>query len=137
MLDLEQPMIEEMARIPELIKVYGMADFDDLVKAGKPMPCAFVVYDGYRVLEASRQRRSARVETRWLVVLAIKSAARAAAGEAARLAAAPLLSKILRSGMDWQPPTGYTQLTLETPPPPIFEAGALLFPLAFATQHVV
>jgi len=137
MLDLEQPMIEEMARIPELIKVYGMADFDDLVKAGKPMPCAFVVYDGYQVLEANRQRRSARVETRWLVVLAIKSAARAAAGEAARLAAAPLLSKILRAGMDWQPPTGYTPLTLETPPPPIFEAGALLFPLAFATQHVV
>ena len=137
MLALEQPLIDELGKLPELVKVYGMADFDDLEKAGKPTPCAFVIYDGYRVIESNRQRRAARVETRWLVGLAVKSAASTIAGGQARLAAAPLLNKILRAGMDWQPPTGYTQLTLETPPPPIFEAGALLFPLAFATQHVV
>ena len=137
MLELEQPLIAEIAKIPELVKVYGMADFEDLTKAGKPTPCAFVIYDGYRVIEAHRQRRQARVETRWLVVLAVKSAARAADGGAARLAAAPLLAKILRAPLDWTPPAGYTPLTLEPPPPPIFEAGSLLFPLAFATQHVV
>lgn len=137
MLELEEPLIAELEKIPELLKVYGMADFDDLTKAGKPMPCAFVIYDGYRVIEANRQRRQARVETRWLVVLAVKSAARTAAGGAARLAAAPLTKKLLRAPLDWVPPAGYTPLTLETPPPPIFEAGALLFPLAFATQHVV
>ncbi|HRD86771.1 MAG TPA: hypothetical protein PK752_00730 [Accumulibacter sp.] len=137
MLALEQPLIDELGKLPELVKVYGMADFDDLEKAGKPTPCAFVIYDGYRVIESNRQRRAARVETRWLVVLAVKSAASTIAGGQARLAAAPLATTVLRTLLDWVPPPGYTPLSLETPPPPVFQAGALLFPLAFATQHVV
>lgn len=137
MLGLERPLIEELGKIPELLKVYGMADFDELEKAGKPMPCAFVIYDGYRVLESRRQRRAALVETRWLVVIAVKSAARTAAGGAARGQAAPLAAGVLKRLLGWTPPDGYTPLTLETPPPPIFSAGALLFPLAVATQHVV
>jgi len=137
MLGLEQPLIDELGKLPELVKVYGMAAFDDLEKAGKPTPCAFVIYDGYRVIESNRQRRAARVETRWLVVLAVKSAASTIAGGQARLAAAPLATTVLRTLLDWVPPPGYTPLSLETPPPPDFQAGALLFPLAFATQHVV
>jgi len=137
MLGLEDPLIEAVATIPELLKVYGMAEFDDLEKAGKPMPCAFVIYDGYRVLESNRHRRSARVETRWLVVIAVKSAARTAAGGQARGKAHPLTKAVLQLLLGWAPPDGYTPLTLETPPPPIFPAGALLFPLAVATQHVV
>lgn len=137
MLAIEQPLIDELGKLPELVKVYGMADFGDLDKAGKPTPCAFVIYDGYRVMESNRQRRAARVETRWLVVLSVKSAASTAAGGQARSAAAPLARLILRALLDWVPPAGYTPLSLETPPPPVFQAGALLFPLAFATQHVV
>lgn len=137
MLSLEPLLRARLTEIPELLGVYGMAEMAAIEKSGKPTPCAFVVFDGYAVVETSHQNRAARIETRWLVVLAVKSAARPAEGDAARAALSPIANAVIHKLMGWCPAVQYKPLALDAAPAPIFAAGSLLFPLAFTSIHVV
>lgn len=137
MLGIEPLLRDRLEEIPELLGVHGLPDLADAQQLGKPCPCAFVAFDGYRVLELSAQNRAARIETRWLVVLAVKSAARTADGAAARAAISPLANAVLSKLIGWCPAAQYKPLALDSAPAPIFEAGHLLFPLAFTSIHVV
>ena len=137
MLSLEPLLRDRIAEIAELLGVYGLPDLVDAEKIGKPCPCAFVAFDGYRVLETTHANRAARIETRWLVVLAVKSAVRTGDGAAARAALSPLANAVIGKLMGWCPAAQYKPLALDSAPAPIFEAGSLLFPLAFTSIHVV
>jgi hypothetical protein len=137
MLGIEPLLRARLAEIPELLGVYGLPDLAEAQQRGKPCPCAFVAFDGYRVLETTHQNRSARIETRWLVVLAVRSAAQTADGAPARAALSPLANAVISKLMGWSPAAPYKHLALDTAPSPIVEAGSLLFPLAFTSIHVV
>ncbi len=137
MLTLETPLVERLGEVPGLLGVYPMSDLEDIEKSGKPAPCVFVAYDGYQVVEAHRSRRAVRIETRWLVILAVKSAARTGSGAPARAAAAPLAEALLKSLLGWTPPAKFTPLLLATPPAPVFLSGTLFYPLAITTQQVI
>lgn len=137
MLGIEPLLRARLAEIPELLGVYGLPDTADAQQIGKPCPCAFVAFDGFQVLETAQNGRAARIQTRWLVVLAVKSAVRTADGEAARAALSPPVNAALAKLMGWRPSSIYTPLELETSPSPVPAAGSLLFPLAFTSIHVV
>lgn len=137
MLSLEPLLRDRIAEIPGLLGVYGLPDLIDAEKIGKPAPCAFVVYRGYQVRESSPQKRAAQVESQWLVLVAVKSAAKNADGAPARAAAQVLINAVLSKLLGWRPGAEYTPLELDSAPGPEFMAGALVFPLAFTSIHVV
>lgn len=136
MLGLEPLLRDRLAAIPDLLGVYGLPELN--ATAGfKMTPCAFVVFDGYRVLESSPHKRSARLETRWLVVLSVRHASQTLDGAPARSRLAPLVEAVLARLLGWRAGAEYTPLALADAPAPLFEAGALLFPLAFTAGQVV
>ncbi|HMW55131.1 hypothetical protein [Accumulibacter sp.] len=137
MLRLEEPLIDWLKGVPGLLGVYSTADLGDFEKAGKPAPCVAVVYDGYAVVEARRTSRAVRIETRWLVILVVRHAARAAGAPARSPAAEDLIEELLQRLLAWTPPDGFTPLELATPPAPVFQAGASFYPLAVTTQSVI
>lgn len=137
MLSLEAPLVERLREVPGLLGVHAMSDLEEIEKAGKPAPCVFVAYDGYSVVETQRHRRAARLESRWLVILAVKHAGRTGSGAPARSLAAPLVEALLKYLLGWTPPEKFTPLLLATPPAPVFLSGALFYPLAVTTQCVI
>jgi len=138
MLALESALVARLATVPGLLGVYGAAEFGDLIKAGKPAPCAYVLYGGYSVVQSSDDASAARVEDRWLVVLSIKHAGRAPGSEPVRDAAGPLIQAVLDALMGWQPEVAsYKAFRLDSAPRPEYSPAHLLFPLAFRIEHVV
>jgi hypothetical protein len=105
--------------------------------AGKRLPAAFVVADGYRVLETTGHGRVSRIASRWLVVVAVRNVAAVADGAAARQDSADLVAGCMSALMGWQPRAGLQRMQLVDPPAPVYESGLLLYPLAFEVAAVV
>ena len=137
MLSLEPLLNERLSQINGLVGVYGLPELALAEGAGKRSPCVYVVFDGYRVLESSSNKQSARVEVRYLVVVSVKQVAKAADGAPARSAAAPWVNAVLGQLLGWRPSRDFTPLALEAAPRIEFVAGTLLFPLTFSCMHVV
>ena len=81
--------------------------------------------------------KTARLASRWLVVVVVRNVQQAVQGEAARADAADLVRACLQAIMGWQPAPGYQTLQPVTPPAPIYQDGLLLYPLAFEIGEVV
>jgi hypothetical protein len=83
------------------------------------------------------QGKTARLASRWLVVVAVRNVQQVSQGEAARADAADLVRACLKSIMGWQPAPGYQSLQPVTPPAPVYDSGLLLYPLAFEIGEVI
>jgi hypothetical protein len=138
MLELE-PLIRQRLTdtVPALAGVHGAVSLGVEDVSGKKLPAAFVVSDGHKVLEVTAQGKTARLASRWLVVVAVRNVQQAAQGEAARADAADLVRSCLKSLMGWQPAPGYQSLQPVTPPAPVYDSGLLLYPLAFEIGEVI
>ena len=137
MLSLEPLLNERLRQIDGLLGVYGLPELAQAESSGKRSPCVYLVFDGYRVLESSSNKQSARVDVRYLVVVSVKQVAKAADGEPARSASAPWVNAVLGHLLGWRPSRDFTPLALEAAPRIEYVAGHLLFPLAFSSVHVV
>lgn len=137
MLTLEPLLAARLLEIDGLKGVYGLPELAGSNGAGKPGPCVYLIFDGYKVLENSANGQSSRLESRWLVVLSIKHAGQAADGAPARSAAAPWVSALLGQLLGWRPSPEHSPLFLAGAPRADFRAGSLLLPLAFTCAHVV
>lgn len=138
LMGLEPALIARLETIPGLLGVYGAGEFAQLAKAGKPAPCAYVLYGGYSVLGSNDDGTMARVEDAWLVVLAVKHAGRDAGAAPTRSLADTLAQAVLGKLLGWQPDAGsYKALRLASAPRPEPTPAHLLFPLAFKVEHVV
>ncbi|MBS3936499.1 MAG: hypothetical protein KGZ43_10025 [Sulfuritalea sp.] len=135
MLSLEPLLRARLAEIAGLKGVHGLADLG--AEKVRPAPCAYVVYDGARVLATSVDRVEARLAVRWLVVLAVKEVSGAADGQAARTAAQPLVAAILGLLMGWRPDPAHMELKLVECPRPDFQGGLLWLPLVFETEQIL
>jgi hypothetical protein len=138
MLELE-PLIRQRLSdaVPALAGVHSAVSLGVEGVGGKKLPAAFVVSDGHKVLEVTAQGKTARLASRWLVVVAVRNVQQAAQGEAARADAADLVKACLQALMGWQPAPGYQSLQPVTPPLPEYDAGLLLYPLAFEVGEVI
>jgi len=138
MLDLE-PLIRQrlIDTVPALAGAHGAVSLgiDDV--GGKRLPAAFVVSDGHKVLEVTAHGKTARIASRWLVVVAVRNVQQVAQGEAARADAADLVQACLQALMGWQPRAGVQTLQPVTPPAPVYQGGVLLYPLAFEVGEVI
>jgi hypothetical protein len=138
MLELE-PLIRQRLTdtVPALAGVHGAVSLGVEDVSGKKLPAAFVVSDGHKVLEVTAQGKTARLSSRWLVVVVVRNVQHATTGEAARADAADLVRACLKSLMGWQPAPGYQSLQPVTPPAPVYDGGLLLYPLAFEVGEVI
>jgi hypothetical protein len=138
MLDLE-PLIRQrlIDTVPALAGVHGAVSLGVEDVGGKKLPAAFVVSDGHKVLEVTGFGKTARIASRWLVVVVVRNVQHAAQGDAARAEAADLVLACLQSLMGWQPRVGVQTMQPVTPPAPVYEDGMLLYPLAFEVGEVI
>lgn len=130
MLAAEHHIRERLRGLPGLAGVHGMSDYAAAGVAGKRLPAAFVLADGYRVDDA-KSPGGVRIAVQYLVVLAVRNVADVTAGSAAREAASDIASAIMARLYRYQPPGGYQPLLPTAPPKPLYEDGLLLYPLAF------
>ncbi len=138
MLEIE-PLIRDRlaAAVPGLAGVHGAVSLGVEDVGWKRLPAAFVVSDGHKVIEVTAHGRTARIASRWLVVVAVRNVQQAAQGEAARADAADLARACMQSLMGWQPAPGYQSLQPVNPPAPVYQDGLLLYPLAFEVGEVI
>jgi hypothetical protein len=138
MLELE-PLIRQrlIDAVPALAGVHSAVSLGVEGVGGKKLPAAFVVSDGHKVLEVTAHGKTARIASRWLVVVAVRNVQQAAQGEAARADAADLVKACLKALMGWQPAPEYQTMQPVTPPAPVYDSGLLLYPLAFEIGEVI
>lgn len=138
LMELEPQIIARLASLPGLLGAYGAAEFAGLAKAGKPSPCAYVVYGGYRPVQSSDDGAVARVEESWMIVLSLKSASPIQGADPVRAAARPEVAAVLRAFMGWTPDVqSYKAFKLAPGPRPEPEPARLLLPIVFTVEHVI
>jgi len=137
-LGLEPLLRARLADVSGLVGVHGAPELADHGGGGQEMPCAFVVWAGYRVREAAGSGKVARVDSRWHVVLVVKNTDGQSDGQAARADADVLLRALLSRLLGWLPGAGYSPLVLaDDAPRPTFRGGLLRFPIAVTSTVVV
>lgn len=136
MLGIETALRDRLATLEELRGVYGLPDAQGDI-SGKPLPGAFVIFNGYKVRETTNRGKAARVAGRWLVLVVVKNSAQVRDGQSTRAGAAPVAQAVLGCLMGWQPAPEYTPLELTDAPAARYDAGLLVLPLAFVTEYVV
>lgn len=137
MTEAEPLLRTRLGLLDEIKGVHGLPEFDPKAMGGKPTPCAFVVFDGYRVLETTGDGALASIASRWLVVMAVKNMAQAADGAAVRAATKPVVEAVAEHLMGWRPGPGLGPLKLVPAPRSDYEAGHLFFPLAFECEQIL
>jgi hypothetical protein len=136
MLGIETALRDRLATLEDLRGVYGLPDAQGDI-SGKPLPGAFVIFNGYKVRETVNRGKAARVAGRWLVLVVVKNSAQVRDGQSTRGSAAPVVQAVLGRLMGWQPAPEYTPLELTDAPAARYDAGLLVLPLAFVTEYVV
>ena len=105
-----------------------------VVEEKQVVPAVYVVYGGLVVFDADEQRAS--LGHKWLVVLAVGTAADMREAAPRNQEAGPLLGQLLVALQGYQPPGSTHGLVPVTPPGPYYsEAGKFAYyPLAFLSR---
>ncbi|MBI2801240.1 MAG: hypothetical protein HYX63_13345 [Gammaproteobacteria bacterium] len=124
------------SQVPGVRKVFGMAELASIRdRAVQFAPCACVVYDGDTIPggDGARAGNGAAqvVLQRWVVWLIVRNVRDGADGAAARAEAGPLLSLLIAALAGWTLSASFRPLRRTTAPRPLFEQGAIHFPVAF------
>jgi len=135
LLSLEPLLRAKLESLGLFKAVWGLADLN--AEKAKPTPCAYVVYDGAQVAQTNAAGAEAKIVARWLVALAVKNAARAGDGAAAREDARPLADAVLAALMGWRPDAAHQPLVLADLPRPEAAAGLIYLPLVFTTTQII
>lgn len=138
MLGLEPLLRERLREVTGLAAIYGAPELADL-DSRYETPAAYVVWDGYKVIEASSNGRAARVSTRWHVVVTVRNPLDPADGAPARADAAPLVQAVLGKLLGWSPGFPYGPLVLADAGEiqPTYRGARLKFPIAVTSEVVV
>lgn len=138
MLGLEPLLRERLREVTGLAAIYGAPELDD-IDARYETPAAYVVWDGYKVIETASNGRAARVATRWHVVVTVRNPLDPADGAPARADAAPLVQAVLGKLLGWAPGHPYGPLVLADAGEmtPVYRGSRLKFPIAVTSEVVL
>lgn len=120
-------------RVPA-VHVLTEADLAGVQEAAQFVPAVHVVWNGFRVLEASTRGDKARLEHTWLCVAAVRNVAGVRNGEAARRDAGELLARAGAALMGAVVPNTAGPFRLAPAPRGSFSNGFFYLPLAFTVQ---
>jgi hypothetical protein len=121
------------AEVPGLGEVLCIDQFDPKASEPRAFPAAVVLLASLRVTTpASGLRQVAGVEQDWLVVLAVRSAARDPNANAAEFG--PLIPATVAALMGWKPDGSDYGFAWKTGPRPDYGKDVSYFPLLFSLQ---
>ncbi|MEZ3140805.1 hypothetical protein ACBQ88_17195 [Citrobacter braakii] len=137
------PLIRKrlVEKVPELINVYGAAEFSRLETFDPVTPCAFIIYNG-DVTPSSMQntggvlRLTQSVTQRWLVVICVNYSDPMGLDDEMLTEGGSLLSDVINAVSGWSPdekgasPLHRSNQNL----PPDYGDGLGFFPVIFETQ---
>ena len=121
-------------QVPDLRVVLAIDEFDPAQTQPRQLPAAVVLLDHLRVKGSNAMRQEATIEQDWLVVLALRSAARAPGGNAAQAGA--LIPAVVAALLGFKPDGGARAIEWRTGPRPDYGSDVSYFPLLFSIQAV-
>lgn len=116
----------------DVLDVRSIADAADVSEQTMKYRTVHVLYDGYRIVEARRDG-AIRMETRWLVILAIRNAKGHARKTGVRSDAGPILNRIIAKLSGWKPTQAHSQMQIANAQRPGYTPAFGYFPLGFTT----
>lgn len=117
-------------RLPAGVTVEPLRELERAPQLRQRAPAAWVIYDGYRVGDATGSGAVQQVVSEWFVVVATRSAKGAGEVDAARDEAAALCEQVLEALLGYHVGRG-RYLRLADAPGPEYDAGYCHVPLAF------
>ena len=124
-----------LADLSPAVHVLSQDDLAGVKEEQQLVPAVHVVYQGYRVTEASRaDGRAARIEQTWLAVVVTRNVANLKTADAARKQAGVLCVKVLAGLMGFKAASAAGPLKLATGPAGVFSKGFGYMPLAFTVE---
>jgi len=135
---MEQLMVDRLVEmLPPEVRVFSAADLAGVLANSQVAPAVHVIFGGPRVLEVKHDRRSAKVMQIWYAVPVVRNVANQIDGKGARVSASAVIDQTLEVLMGWKASDAFSELKLETPPPPRWIKGLGYHPLAFSTNTAV
>lgn len=122
------------AEVPDLREVLAIDEFDSSATQPRQLPAAVVMLDLLRVKGTNAMRSESAIEQDWLVVLAVRSAAREPGANAA--AAGLLIPQVVKALLGFKPDGGLRTFEWRTGPRPDYGTDVSYFPLLFTLQAV-
>lgn len=123
---------EAVAGLLPAVHVLTSADLTGLDETRQKTPAVHVIYGGFRVVES--RHKIWRLQHTWLVVVAVKTAAKVRSGEHARQNAGVLFERVVNAVAGASLPGTTKPLDLITPPAARYAAGHQYIPAAFAAE---
>lgn len=122
-------------QIPGLVDVQETVSVAAIEELTPAVPAALVIWDGDDTVDTAGRGLMQSIHQRWLVVLAVRSAAGTSTGEGIVREAGPLLPKIMRALGGWEPSPDHDPLTRITSSlKPGFLAGYGYYPIAYTAR---
>ncbi len=129
-------------RVGELLPKFkdrspSLGDLLDEAAKLPALPAIPIAYDGYKPL--TQTGADAKVESTWLLAIAVASSAQAGAAQRAKGEALALADTLLKGLLGWRPAKGYSRFTLAPAGGPLWlpKRGLYLLPVAVTTTHTL
>jgi len=117
------------------VHVLSADDLAGVKEEQQLVPAVHLLYQGYRVTQASRaDGRAARIEQTWLAVVATRNVANLKSADAARAQAGLLAGQVAKGLMGFKAAGAAGPLKLATAPGAGFNKGYGYLPLAFTVE---
>lgn len=133
-LDIENAIVARLEQeIGSLAKVTTANELADLEERAQITPAVHVIYGGYTPTNQAGQGAAQEIETRWIIVIAIRTARRDGATDKAD----PIIDTAFKALAGWKPKTGSRPMQLRSGPQAAHSNGFAYYPLAFATRETL
>jgi len=132
-LDVEDAIVARLeARIPD-VRIYRATELSDINETAQVTPAVHVVYGGYAPTKEVGHGAIQEIETRWMAVVAVRSARRGDTHDKADA----IFDSVIAALAGWRPADGKTALKLMAAPPAEHRPGFSYYPIQFATKETV
>lgn len=122
------------AEVPALREVLAIDEYDPGTTQPRQLPAAVVLLNALRVKGTNAMRLESAIEQDWLVVLAVRSAAREPGANSAEVGA--LIPQVVKAVLGFKPDGGQRAFEWRTGPRPDYGTDVSYFPLLFTLQAV-
>ena len=99
-----------------------------------PVPCVIVVFDDYRISEASGNGKRLRITQNWLVVVTVRSHASLKSGDTSRTQAGDIADTVIAALMGHKFDGSSKPAILTNPPKASYEDGFFYLPVSIETE---
>lgn len=133
-LDAETAILERLKQeLDAGIAVQSAQQISDVEERQQVTPAVHVIYSGYTPTREVGEGTIQEIETRWMIVVAVRSARRGGQAEKAD----PIFNQAIKALSGWKPAPGAKALKLAPAPAAEHQAGFSYYPLMFTSRETI